>query len=86
MIRLVDTKDWRPVTERTVFFRRHGQNLALHYHGAGIYVLLDSEKRDGNLTIAARGYLETEVEIRSEELTGRYPEVYVALIPVQIDS
>lgn len=83
MIRLVDTTSGRPVTERQVFFRQHGQNLTLRCRGAGIYVLLDSEKKDGKFTIAARGYLETEVEIRSEELTGRYPEVYVALIPVR---
>lgn len=85
MIRLVDTASGHPVTERQVIFRRHGQNLTLLYRGAGIYVLLDSEEKDGKLTVAARGYLETEVEIRFEELTGRYPEVYVALIPIRTD-
>lgn len=85
MIRLVDTESGRPVTERQVCFRQHGHNLALRYHGAGIYVLPESEKKDGKLTVAARGYLETEVEICSVELTGRYPEVHVALIPIRTE-
>lgn len=81
MIRLVDTTVGCPVTERRVLFMQNGKRIAFHSRGAGAYVLINGGRKDGKLTVAVRGYLETVVDIRYEELTGRYPEVYVALIP-----
>lgn len=81
VIRLVDTTVGAPVTEQQVLFLRNGQTLPLHFRSAGVYVLLNGERKDGRIKVVARGYLETEVDIRYGELTGRYPEVYVALIP-----
>ncbi len=81
MIRLVDTTIGCSVTERRVLFMQNGQRLAFHSRGAGAYVLINGGRKDRKLTVAVRGYLETAVDIRYEELKGRYPEVYVALIP-----
>ena len=81
MIKLVDTTIGCPVTERQVQFAQNGRTLSLFPRGVGVYVLLNGERKDGRVTIAVRGYLETAVDIRYGELTGRYPEVYVALIP-----
>lgn len=78
---LLDTTTGCPVTEQQVLFVQDGQTLPFHFRGAGVYVLLDGERKDGKMTVAVRGYLETAVDIRYGELTGRYPEVYVALIP-----
>ncbi len=81
VIRLVDTTVGCPVTERQVLFRENGRTLSFLSRGAGTYVLVNGERKDRRILITVRGYLETTADICYEALTGRYPEVYVELIP-----
>lgn len=81
VIRLVDTTVGWPVTEQQVLFKKNGQKLAFYSCGAGVHVCLNSGREDMKLTVIVKGYLETTVDIRYKELAGRYPEVYVDLIP-----
>lgn len=81
VIRLVDTTVGSPVTERQVLFRENGRMLSFLSRGAGTYVLVNGERKKRQISIAVRGYLETTADICYEALTGRYPEVYVELIP-----
>lgn len=81
VVRLVDTTNGFPVTERRVFFAQNGRNLSFLSKGEGTYILINGEREDRRLTIAVRGYLETEVEIRYEELPVSCPQVDVELIP-----
>lgn len=81
VVRLVDTTVGCPVTQRQVRFRQDGREVAFLPKGAGTYVLVNAGRKDGELSVAVRGYLETAVNIRYEELSERYPEVYVELIP-----
>lgn len=81
VVRLVDTTVGCPVTQRQVRFFQNGREVVFFHKGAGTYVLINAGRWDGSLLVAVRGYLETAVDIRYAELTGRYPEAYVELIP-----
>lgn len=81
VVRLVDVTNGCPVKERQVLFSQNGQAISLFFRGPGIYVLINGGRKNGKLTVAVRGYLETTVDIRYEKMTGRYPELYVQLIP-----
>lgn len=81
VIRLLDTTNGFPVTERRVSFAQNGRSLSFLPKGEGIYVLINGGREERRLTIAVKGYLETVVEIRYEELSVSCPEVDVELIP-----
>lgn len=81
VVRLVDTTAGGPVTQRQVRFLLNDREVSFFPKGAGIYVLINAGRKEGSLSVAVKGYLKTAVDIRYEEGKGRYPEVYVELIP-----
>lgn len=81
VVRLVDTVIGAPVAKQQAVFWENGRKLSFLSRGAGIYVLVNAGRKNRQLTVAVRGYLETTVDIRYEELTENCPEVYVELIP-----
>ncbi len=81
VVRLLDTTTGKPAAQRQVAFLADGSVMAMQERDTGLYVLLNRGRNDMHLTVQAKGYLETSVDICYANLSERYPEVEIPLIP-----
>lgn len=79
--RLLDTTTGRLVTERIRLFKRDGTIFTPQPRGDGIFVLVNTGRKDFDLSVEIRGYEPQVVPIRYEELDERLPFVDIHLIP-----
>lgn len=83
VVRLLDTTTGQPAAQRQVAFLADGRVITLQERDTGLYILLNQGRNDMRFTVQAKGYLETSVDICYAELSERYPEVEIPLIPEQ---
>ena len=81
VVRLLDTTTGQPAAQRQVAFFADGCVTALLERDTGTYILLNHGRNDMRLTVRAKGYLEYSMDIRYADLSERYPEVEIPLIP-----
>lgn len=83
VINLLDTTTGFPVNEHQAMFYDNGHPATYVRKDDGLYVGLNIGRNDRKLRVKVKGYLEEETEICYAELPGRYPEIYLNLIPEQ---
>lgn len=81
IVRLVDTTTGKKIPQRQVTFKAENQILAFQRRDEGVYVLLNHGRADMVLDISVIGYLPMQLQVCYEELSPRFPEVEVPLIP-----
>lgn len=81
VVRLLDTTTGQPAAQRQVAFLTDGRVINLQERDTGLYILLNHGRNDMRFTVQAKGYLETSVDICYADLSERYPEVEIPLIP-----
>ncbi len=81
IVHLVDTTTGDPVTEHQVMFYHDSRLVTYVRKGDGLYVGMNMGKKDRELTVRVKGYLEAVTELCYEKLSGRYPEIFINLIP-----
>lgn len=78
---MVDTTTGYPVEEPQTQFIENGQPLKLMAKGGGIYIDLGTKEKNRQILLKVKGYMDQEINVDYEKMTGRYPEVFVNLIP-----
>ena len=81
IVRLVDTTTGKKVGQKQIIFKSENQMLVFQRRDEGVYVLLNHGREDMTLEICAEGYLPMRKKICYEELSPKFPEVEVPLIP-----
>ncbi len=81
IVRLIDTTTGLAVESHQVMFYENGSQVTYVRKEDGVYVGMNMGRTDRELLVRVKGYLDTRVEVRYAELTGRYPEIFVNLIP-----
>ena len=82
IVHLMDTTTGLPINQREVMFCNENQIIVMQERGDGTYILLNHGRVDMQLTIKVKGYLDTMIPIKYEELSQQYPTIEAQLIPV----
>ena len=81
VVRLIDTTTGYPVTERRVMFYEDDRPVTYVGKGEGVYISLNHKREDRLLRVCVKGYLEEKVKIQYAQLSSKYPEIFIELIP-----
>ncbi|MBQ7955240.1 MAG: hypothetical protein IJ282_05770 [Lachnospiraceae bacterium] len=81
IVRLVDTTTGKRVGQKQIVFKIENQIIPFLRRDEGLYILLNQGRNDMVLEISAVGYLPIKQKICYEELSPKFPEVEVPLIP-----
>jgi hypothetical protein len=80
-IKLLDTTTGKSITERNVKFLEEGKVVPFIYKGSGIYILMNTERKDTMYEIHAYGYEVNMVSVAYGESNRPYQMAEVSLIP-----
>ena len=81
VVRLIDTTTGYPVTERQVMFYENDRPVSFVRKSDGVYVSMNRGRKDCVLRVQAKGYLEETIRVCYADLAGKYPEIFLNLIP-----
>lgn len=81
IVRLLDTTTGRNISERNVCFVCDDALIPFVYKGGGVYILIDSGKRDATYTIRVFGYEEETISVEYGESEKKIQSREVSLIP-----
>lgn len=82
IVHLLDTTTGLMISQREVIFSNGNHIVVMQERGDGTYILLNYGRVDMLLTIKVKGYLETVISVRYDELSPQYPTIEAQLIPV----
>ena len=78
---LIDTTTGYPIREHQVMFRENGQPTRFIRKEDGLYISMNHGREDRTLQVNVKGYQEEKIKICYAELSEKYPEVFLNLIP-----
>lgn len=81
IVHLVDTTTGEPISQKQVIFHEDGHVLTLLQRNAGFYVLLNHGRTDTQIAVDAEGYLPSVVDVCYSDLSEKYPQIDIPMIP-----
>lgn len=81
IVLLLDTTTGLPIYQKEVMFKTGSQILPMLERDQGTYILLNYGRKDMELEINVKGYLQEKISVKYEQLSTQYPTVEVPLIP-----